>query len=149
MQTARNLKKLLISACLLGEPCRYDGKSKPIRIVERLKDKYELLPVCPECMGGLTTPREPCEIVGDCVCTAGGTDRTAEYTAGAEAVLALAKANGCTMAVLKARSPSCGLGEIYDGSFTKTLVAGNGITAELLIKNGITVFNEDQLDALN
>lgn len=148
MQTARNLNKLLISACLLGEPCRYDGKSKPVTAVERLKDKYEFLPVCPECMGGLTTPREPCEIVGGRVCTADGTDRTAEYTAGAEAVLALAKANGCTMAVLKARSPSCGLGEIYDGSFTKTLVAGNGITAELLIKNGITVFNEDQLDAL-
>ncbi len=148
MQTARGLKKLLISACLLGEPCRYDGKSKPVVAVERLKDKYELLPVCPECMGGLTTPREPCEIVDGRVCTAGGTDRTAEYTAGAEAVLALAKANGCTTAVLKARSPSCGLGEIYDGSFTKKLISGNGITAALLIENGISVFNENQLDAL-
>ncbi|MBQ7288777.1 MAG: DUF523 domain-containing protein [Clostridia bacterium] len=142
------MKPLLISACLLGTPCRYDQKSKPVAAVEVLKDKYHLLPVCPECMGGLSTPREPCERVGERVCTKNGKDCTAAYRAGAEAVLALAKAQGCTLALLKARSPSCGLGEIYDGSFTKTLVPGNGVTAELLLKNGITVFNEHQTDAL-
>lgn len=139
---------MLISACLLGEPCRYDGKSKPAAGIEQLRDKYFLIPVCPECMGGLTTPRAPCEIRGGRVCTPDGKDCTAEYNAGAEAVLALAKAHGCTRALLKARSPSCGAGEIYDGSFTKTLVPGNGIAAGLLLENGVAVFNESQLDAL-
>lgn len=148
MQTARSLKKILISACLLGEPCRYDGKSKPCINIEPLKEKYELIPVCPECMGGLNTPRNACEIVGERVLTEQGKDCTAEYTKGAKEVLRLCKENDCTVAVLKARSPSCGCGEIYDGSFTKTLTIGNGITAELLIKNGIAVFNENQLDGL-
>ena len=147
MQTARSVK-LLISACLLGEPCRYDGKSKPISGLERLRERYTLIPVCPECLGGLSTPREPCERIGAKVFTETGKDCTAQYRAGAEAVLALAKAQGCTVALLKARSPSCGAGEIYNGNFTKTLTPGNGVTAELLLKNGITVFNEHQLDAL-
>ena len=141
-------KKLIISACLLGEPCRYDGKSKPCELAEPLKEKYDLIPVCPECMGGLSTPRAACEIVGERVLTEQGKDCTAEYTEGAKEVLRLCNENGCTAAVLKARSPSCGSGEIYDGSFTKTLTAGNGITAELLLKNGIAVFNENQIDGL-
>ena len=148
MPSATGLKKLIISACLLGEPCRYDGKSKPCINIKPLKEKYELIPVCPECMGGLSTPRPPCEIVGNRVCTADGKDCTAEYIAGAETVYRLAVANGCTAALLKARSPSCGAGEIYDGSFTKKLIGGNGVTAELLIKKGIAVFNENQLDGL-
>lgn len=142
------MKPLLISACLLGIPCRYDGQSKPIPAAAGLKDKYTLLPVCPECMGGLSTPRSPCEIVGSRVCTQTGKDCSAAYRLGAERVLALAKQQGCSLALLKARSPSCGAGQIYDGSFTKTLVPGNGITADLLLKNGITVFNETQLAAL-
>ncbi len=148
MPTTGKVKKLIISACLLGEPCRYDGKSKPCESIEPLKDKYELIPVCPECMGGLSTPRAACEIVGARVLTEQGKDCTAEYAAGAKMVLRLCLANDCTAAVLKARSPSCGNGEIYDGSFTKALTVGNGITAELLLKNGISVFNENQIDEL-
>lgn len=148
MQAAGSVRPLLISACLLGTPCRYDGQSKPVAAVQQLKKKYLLIPVCPECLGGLSTPREPCEITGSLVRTRSGRDCTKEYKAGAAAVLALAKQHGCTLALLKARSPSCGAGEVYDGSFTKTLVPGNGVTVELLLKNGIRVFNETQIDAL-
>lgn len=148
MQTALKTKPLLISACLLGQPCRYDGKSKPLPGIKQLQKAYKLIPVCPESLGGLTTPREPCEILNGRVCTKSGKDCTAQYMAGAQTVLAIAKAHGCTAALLKARSPSCGAGEIYNGSFTKTLTPGDGVTAALLKKNGIAVFNENQLAAL-
>ena len=134
---------ILVSACLLGVCCRYDGKSKRYPQVEALKDRYTLIPVCPEQLGGLPTPRTPAEICGDRVVTAEGTDVTAQYDRGAEEVGKLATLFGCKKAVLKAKSPSCGCGEVYDGTFTKTLRPGMGRTAELLKKQGILIYNEN------
>lgn len=142
------MEKLLISACLLGVSCRYDGKSKPLPEAEKLIEKYELIPVCAEIMGGLPTPRIPAEISGDKVITEDGREVTAEYLRGAEEVLRLAKLFGCKKALLKERSPSCGSGMIYSGNFDGTLVEGNGKTAALLIKNGIRVFGESRADEL-
>ena len=142
------MDKLLISACLLGVPCRYDGKSKPTASIERLREKYELIPVCPEQLGGLPTPRIPSERREDRVVMADGTDVTAQYQKGAQHALELYLREGCVAAVLKERSPSCGSGEIYDGTFTRSLVAGDGVTAELLKKSGINVYGESELDAL-
>ena len=142
------MDKLLISACLLGIPCRYDGKSKPLAAISRLREKYELIPVCPEQLGGLPTPRNPSERRDDRVVMADGTDVTAQYQKGAHAALELYQREGCVAAVLKERSPSCGSGEIYDGTFTRSLVVGDGVTAELLKKNGVKVYGESELDAL-
>ena len=138
--------KMLVSACLLGEPCRYDGKSKPCEAVLQLRERYTLIPVCPEVMGGLPTPRIPSECQADgTVRNRGGEDVTAAYRKGAEAVLSVAKENGCSVAILKERSPACGKGRIYDGTFSKTLTDGNGVCAELLLRNGIRVIGESEL----
>jgi len=142
------MKKILVSACLLGTPCRYDGKSKPCGGVLALSKHYELIPVCPEVMGGLPTPRPPAERKGDKVLTENGKDVTKEYLLGAQNALRTAKENGCRIAVLKEKSPSCGKDRIYDGSHTRTLTEGNGTTAELLLKNGITVFGESEINRL-
>ena len=142
------MDKLLISACLLGSSCRYDGKSKPAAKIDALREKYELVPVCPEQLGGLPTPRTPSERLGECVVMADGTDVTAEYQKGARAALALYRREGCIAAVLKERSPSCGSGEIYDGTFSHTVISGDGVTADLLKQNGIKVYGETELDAL-
>ena len=140
--------KILISACLLGVSCRYDGKSKPHPDVVRLMEKHTLIPVCGEVMGGLPTPRTPAERQGERVVTKDGRDVTAEYRRGAEEVLRLAKLYGATVAVLKERSPSCGSGEVYDGTFTGTLTDGFGVTAELLRDNGIRVIGETAIRTL-
>lgn len=140
--------KLLVSACLLGIRCRYDGGCKPIPCLKELNEKYTLIPVCPECLGGLSTPRVPAERIGNRVLTREGTDVTANYRAGAEETLRIAEMTGCTVALLKARSPSCGCGEIYDGTFSGNLCPGDGVTAALLKEHGITVLNEDMTDAL-
>ena len=142
------MKKILISACLLGEKCRYDALSKPNEQVKSLSSKYELIPVCPEVLGGLPTPRNPSEIQGDKVIMVDGTDVTRQYSAGAQMALAIAKENGCTCAILKSRSPSCGRGLVYDGTYTKTLVKGDGITARLLMENGISVIDETEINKL-
>lgn len=142
------MKKLIISACLLGVPCRYDGKSKPISGIAELEKLAELLPICPECDGGLPTPRVPAERVGERVINREGGDVTEAYQRGAEAALALARRTDCSVALLKAKSPSCGKGTIYDGSFTGSLTAGNGVCAELLLQNGVHVFSEQEIDAL-
>ena len=142
------MERILISACLLGEKCRYDGKSKPVDRVLALASKYVLIPVCPEVMGGLPTPRKPSEIQGDRVIMVDGTDVTAQYRCGAELCLALARENGCKLAVLKARSPSCGKGAVYDGTYTGTLTVGNGVSAQLLMDNGITVYDETEINKL-
>ena len=135
-------ENILVSACLLGERCRYDGKSKPCDEVIKLNEKYNLIPVCPEVLGGLETPRTPCEIRNGKVISANGIDRTIEYTTGAQIALEIAKENNCKVAILKSKSPSCGKGKIYDGTFSGTLTDGNGITAQLLTENGIDVYNE-------
>lgn len=130
---------ILVSACLAGFPCRYDGKAKHCPQVMELVRAGKAIPVCPEQLGGLGTPRPPCEISGDRVVDASGGDWTDNYRRGAEAVFALARAYGATQAVLQKRSPSCGSGWIYDGTFSKMLVPGEGITARLLRENGIQV----------
>ena len=139
---------LLISACLLGVPCRYDGASKPCAALEQLADRFVLVPVCPEQLGGLSTPRVPAERNGDRVITREGKDVTLNYCSGAQEALRIAHITGCRTALLKAKSPSCGYGRIYDGTHTGTLTKGNGITAQLLKDHGITVFTDEQLDAL-
>lgn len=140
--------KILISACLLGLACRYDGKGKAYAGISQLIAKHELIPICPECYGGLPTPRPPAERRGERVCTESGTDVTLQYRKGAEEALKLAQIYGCQWAVLKEKSPSCGSGEIYDGTFSRRLAAGDGVTAELLKANGMHVIGESQLALL-
>ena len=140
--------RILISACLLGCRCRYDGASKPQPWIAALAERHTLVPVCPEQLGGLSTPRPPAERRGDRVVTRAGGDVTAQYRRGAEEALRLCRLLGCDTALLKERSPSCGSGAIYDGTFTGTVTAGDGVTAELLRKNGIPVYGETQADQL-
>lgn len=136
------MENILVSACLLGVSCRYDGKSKPNENVIALKDRYNIIPVCPEIMGGLPTPRKASEIQGFQVVMGDGTNVTKEYRKGAEEVLRLCRLFGCKRAVLKEKSPSCGCGKVYNGTFSGKLIDGNGITAKLLMENGIEVFGE-------
>ena len=147
------MKKLLISSCLLGIPCRYDGRSKPVPLPKELTDNFELIPVCPEVMGGLPTPRPPAEIVSRSagaikVVNSEGVDVTENYLAGAGKALEIAKANGCSCALLKEKSPSCSGGQVYDGTFSKTLTDGDGVTAALLKSNSIKVFGESEIKKL-
>ena len=140
---------VLISACLLGFPCRYDGAGKADARLQALAKTRRLIPVCPEQLGGLPTPRPPAERVGERVLARDGTDVTPAFVRGAEETLRLARQLGCTTAILKARSPSCGSGQIYDGTFSGRLVSGSGVTAALLRQNGIAVrTEEDDLSAL-
>lgn len=140
--------RILVSACLLGLRVRYDGQSRPNEAVIRLKEKNELIPVCAEVFGGLPTPRVPAERVGDRVVTRDGRDVTAEYVRGAEQVAYLARLYGCTYAILKEKSPSCGKGMIYDGTHTGTLIEGDGVLAELLAGMGVTVLGESEVGQL-
>ena len=142
------MEKLICSACLLGCECRYKNDGCKNEELLALAAGHVLIPVCPEQLGGLPTPRNPAEIQGDKVISCVGDDVTAQYRKGAETALYLAKLNGAAKAVLKAKSPSCGKGLIYDGTFTGGKVAGNGVTAELFLKNGIAVYTEDELEQL-
>lgn len=135
--------KILVSACLLGHACRYDGYSKPHDGVIALCKKHTLVPVCPEIYGGLPTPRKPSEIVGERVVNSDGIDVTEEYARGAAEALRMAEMFDCDVAVMKAKSPSCGKGKVYDGSFSRTLTDGCGVTVKLLLKHGIKVYTED------
>ena len=138
---------ILVSACLLGEPCRYDGQSKPCEAVRRLKEQHRLIPVCPEVLGGLSTPRAPSERQSDgTVRNAEGVDVSEAYEKGAREALRIARTHGCELAILKEKSPSCGSGKIYDGSFSGTLTDGDGVCAELLKANGIRVLGESRVD---
>ena len=143
---------ILVSACMLGEPCRYDGKSKPNAAVRELSKTYRLIPVCPEVDGGLSTPRLPAEIKvasrAEKVYNKCHDDVTEAFVLGARKAFAKAKAHDVKFAVLKARSPSCGSGVVYDGSFSGILREGDGITAAFLKKNGITVITEEELSRL-
>lgn len=133
---------ILISACLLEVDCRYSGIRGSYPELKELKENYHLIPVCPEQLGGLPTPRMPSEIVGEKVLGKDGQDVTAQFEKGAGEALRIAQLFGCRYAILKANSPSCGFGTIYDGTHSGTLTRGNGRAAELLNKNGITVLNE-------
>ncbi len=141
-------ENLLISACLLGLPCRYDGKSVRKLDLEILKEKYNLIPVCPEIYGGLTTPRNPSEQRAGRVYMNDGTDVTENFTRGAECAYRMCIEFNCKKALLKERSPSCGKGAVYDGSFTGTLAAGNGVSAEYLLARKIAVYGESEIDKL-
>ena len=140
--------KLLVSACLLGCACRYDGQSQENEKVISLLKEHTLIPVCPEQLGGLCTPRVSAERIGESVMTRDGRDVTAQYLRGAQEALRFYRLFGCEAAVLKARSPSCGSCEIYDGTFTGTRVPGEGVCAQLLRENGVCVVDEEHLDEL-
>lgn len=140
--------KILVSACLLGVACKYSGGDNACPAVLALAGRHALIPVCPEVYGGLPTPRPPAERQGDRVVTEHGEDVTAQYQKGAQAAVQLAKLTGCEAAVLKKNSPSCGCGQIYDGTFTHTLTAGSGLTAEALLAADIPVYNEDTCETL-
>ena len=136
-------KQYVVSACLAGESCRYDGGCSPCPAVQALVRTGQALPVCPEVLGGLPTPRVPSEIRGGRVVAKDGTDVTGAFTCGAEEASRLALENGCTAAILKARSPSCGSGEIYDGSFTGTRVPGEGVFARMAREAGLEIWSEE------
>ena len=143
--------KIIVSKCLLGEACRYDGKSCPdARVIAFCAQSgCTVIPVCPETEGGqMSTPRISAERVGKRVLRQDGVDVTDAYRAGAEQVLRLAKEEAIPLAVLKSRSPACGVGQIYDGTFSRTLKEGDGVLAELLKKNGIRVLSENDLASL-
>ena len=137
--------KILVSACLLGENCKYSGGNNKNDEVIALADSFELIPVCPECFGGLTIPRLPSEIKGGRVYAKDGEDVTDAFVSGAEQTLYIAKETNAPCAVLKENSPSCGFGKIYDGTFSGNKIDGNGITAQLLFDNEIQIFGESQI----
>jgi uncharacterized protein YbbK (DUF523 family) len=135
----------LCSACLLGVSCRYDGKSKPHRKVLDVLEKEVLIPVCPEQLAGLPIPRGPFERKGDKVFHQDGSDVTAVFQRGAKEVLKIANIYGVKKALFKQRSPSCGCGQIYDGRFTRTVIAGDGVTTQLLKEHGLDVRTEEDI----
>lgn len=144
------MENLLISACLLGVECKYSGGSNalPEETIEKLRTRYRLIPVCPETAGRLPTPRDPSERLGERVVSCRGADVTAQFKKGAEAALTLARRYGCTTALMKEHSPSCGSGLIYDGSFSGKLVKGDGCAAELLKAAGVSVVGENVTELL-
>lgn len=139
---------ILVSACLLGVECRYNHKGALLPEIEALMKNHHLIPVCPEIMGGLATPRTPAERRGDRVITKDGMDVTSAYEKGASETLKLARLFDCKAAILKERSPSCGSGRIYDGTFTGMLRQGEGVCAQLLSQNGIKVYGESRAGEL-
>jgi len=142
------MMKILVSTCLLGCSCRYDGGTKPCEKVIALKEKHQLIPACAEQLGGLTTPRTPCEHVGDKVMSIDGVDRTDAYMRGALEALKLFELFECDCAILKARSPMCGSNVIYDGTFSGKFKEGDGVLVALLKQRGIKVYTEDEIDLI-
>ncbi|WP_097026861.1 DUF523 domain-containing protein [Clostridium peptidivorans] len=143
----------LVSSCLAGVNCRYNGGNSENKVMLKLVKEGKAIAVCPEQLGGLPTPRVPCEIIIDKngnkkIVNREGKDLTKEFMEGAEKTLAIAKDKGIKRAILKSKSPSCGCGLVYDGTFSGTLVKGNGLTAELLIKNGFEVYTENDLETV-
>ena len=140
--------KILVSACLLGVPCRYDGAAKASAEMAGLLERHTCIPICPEQLGGLSTPRLPSERRGDGVFAKDGADVTAQFRRGAEVTLQIARLYGCQAAVLKEKSPSCGAGVIHNGRFDGGLVDGDGVAAALLAENGIPVYGESRIGEL-
>ena len=139
---------LVVSACLLGVACNHRGEGSPSAAVMALASEHQLVPICPEVAGGLPTPRPAAELQPDgAVRTASGADVTWAYERGAAAAARLAAAVGAQRAVLKARSPSCGCREVYDGGFTHRRVAGEGVTARALREAGVSVESEEDVTA--
>lgn len=135
----------IVSACLAGIKCRWDGEARPCQKVIELVKQGKAIPICPEQLGGLTTPRAPAEQKNDKVFTKDGKDVTAQFERGAEEALKIAKLANCNEAILKAKSPSCGSGKVYDGTFSGKLIDGDGVFAKILKKNNIIVFTEDEI----
>ncbi len=141
-------ERILISACLVGDNCRYDGKNNLSPKISALLEKYELVPFCPECEGGLKTPRTPSERVEEKVITKDGRNVTKQYERGAELAWNICFYLKIKIAILKENSPSCGVHKIHDGSFSGKLIEGVGTTTELLKEKGINVISEDEIDTL-
>lgn len=135
----------VVSACLAGLNCRYDGGSNPCWPIVEMLRQGRVAPICPEGLSGLPCPRPPCEQKNGKVLSCNGADLTGAFEKGAELALAAALATGCRRAILKARSPSCGLGRIYDGSFGGVLRPGNGVWTKKLMEAGFEVFDEENL----
>ncbi|URZ16843.1 DUF523 domain-containing protein [Clostridium felsineum] len=145
-------ESIIVSACLLGVNCKYSGENNFSDKVKEICKGKKVIPVCPEQLGGMSTPRNPAEIINGTgkevleknakVIDNKGRDVTVYFIKGAEETFKIAKLFNCKKAILKAKSPSCGVGEIYNGTFSKTLVKGNGVTAEILKKNGIEIITE-------
>ncbi len=143
--------KLMISACLIGINCRYDGKDNALEpsVIDQLNEHFDLVPACPEQLGGLSTPRLPSEIQEDGkVLRNDGLDLSREFLNGAQEAHKIAELSGCKTALLKSNSPSCGNEKVYDGNFKGILVKGKGVTAKLFDKKGIKVYNEKQIHEL-
>lgn len=142
------MENLVISACLCGICTKYNGKNNLIAMYEYLKDHYNLILICPEVLGGLSTPRAPAEIKEDRVYTKDGVDVTKEFKDGAKKALEIALKNNCRKALLKEGSPSCGVHTVYDGTFSNNKISGIGITAKLFKECGIEIYSEDDIELL-
>lgn len=138
-------ENIIVSACLLGRNCKYNGGNNYCEKLEKLKKQYNFIEICPEVLGGLNTPRVPSEIVGDKVINKEGLDVTKNYNIGATISLEKAQTYNCQKAILKAKSPSCGCGKIYDGTFTNTLINGDGVTTKLFKLHNIEVITEEEI----
>ncbi len=136
---------ILVSACLLGVNCRYSGTGAAHEDIITLKYKHNLIPICPEQLGGLPTPRNPVEIVNGKAKDKQGKDFTKEFRGGAVEALQIAQTLDCELAILKSNSPSCGNKKVYDGTFAGKLIEGQGITAKLLMEHGIEVISEEEV----
>ncbi len=142
------MENILVSACLLGINCKYNGGNNYCEKLQLISDRYNFIPICPETFGGLESPRAPAEIVGDKVFLKTGEDVTKQFKVGAEMSLSKAKEHNCKLAILKERSPSCAPNCIYNGCFDGTVIKGQGIAAKLLLENGIRLYSEEDIDKL-
>ena len=139
--------KIVVSACLTGENCKYNGGNNCNQKVLELMERHEVISVCPEVLGGLPVPRIPAEIVDGVVMTKEGQKVDFCFRSGAEAALKIAKEHQAELVILQSRSPSCGVKQIYDGSFSKRIIDGQGIFAKLLLQNGFRVLDIEDLEA--
>ncbi len=142
------MERILISACLVGDNVKYDGGNNKNPLIDKLLEKYELVPFCPEVEGGLPIPRNPCEQKDDHVINDLNEDKTEEFERGAELAFNICLFLKIKKAILKERSPSCGVHEVYDGSFSHKKIKGMGVTAQYLKEKGIIVYSEDEIPEL-
>ena len=140
------MEKILISACLVGDNCKYNGGNNKSPLIDKLLERYELVPFCPEVEGGLPTPRHPSERIGERVKMDNGKDVTFNYNRGADLAMNICLHLGIKVAILKENSPSCGVHNVYDGTFSKKLKRGEGVTSEKLRKKGIRVISENEIE---
>lgn len=141
--------KIFVSACLIGENCKYNGGNNYSEAVKKYVEGHEVISMCPEVEGGLPIPRTPAEIVKGVVTNRDGVSVDKEFRAGSDKILDVLLEEKVELAILQSRSPSCGIGRIYDGSFTKTLTNGNGIFADLLVKHGIKVIDVEKINNID